>query len=57
MEINDLAHLVPSALEWSGCITALMGSALLALGSKRLAGYGFCLFLVSNAGVKPRPAG
>lgn len=48
MELNDLARLVPSVLEWSGCITALIGSALLALGSKKMAGYGFCLFLVSN---------
>jgi len=45
---NEFANMVPAALEWSGCITALIGSALLAMGNTRLAGYGFCLFLASN---------
>jgi len=34
-------------LEWCGCITGLMGAALLA-AHNRYSGWGFVLFLISN---------
>ncbi|MBK6616582.1 hypothetical protein [Ottowia sp.] len=37
----------PTMLQWCGCVTALMGSLLLAVKG-RFAGFGFVLYLASN---------
>ncbi len=36
-----------SVLEWLGCLSGLLGAALLALNN-RYSGYGFAAFLISN---------
>lgn len=39
----------PTLLQWLGCVFGLAGSLLLAFKGLRFSGYGFVLYLVSNA--------
>ena len=39
---------IVDALQWAGCVTGVLGAALLALNTKN-SGWGFVLFLISNS--------
>jgi hypothetical protein len=37
-----------ATLQWAGCATGVLGSALLAMNSHRVSGWGFVAYLISN---------